>query len=595
MKLRRICASMSILTSVILLSGFAGANADSSSIAPTKLSSDPSFTVNIGDNHFYNPGEFSSITGTLPGGNNTNLECSSVTDPKCALASGINGGKGGFQITVVIPPCPANYDSTDVCVRTLKTADSTGVLQNATLEYEANTNKFAKDIKNELPAGGGASVWKGASAKGGTLDYAVVVSLLEFWRIDSATKKPIREVERFQAQVVPVKIKTGNYYPTYWTHLNPSDSNSPISAVPQIPSGAPQPDSNDCLIVDLGRCAQPESFFVDQNIQLTLQMDNIVTGWLYGRMKDTKVSATPLSKSTNLLIVEGKSINVPTGQAIVPLSAINSSPGLQQMNSEYAENFRTTGILDKTMYDYSSNRFELFSFAGTNSKAPDPKLYGSGMFNAVEPWLKTIQATPTWNFSGEYKFVSALLDQSTANNVWNCTVNDKSKLHGFITTNAMASPFVPPALKDGFLTYKVAGAHFDVDGSVYKGTYNLSMNAESAKCIYGFTDAPIQATVSVTKESGETTNIATELLTIQNGWLNLSANNFTFSDPTIRIKLTQEKSAVKPTPTASATPTPTPKESKVAASKITITCIKGKLKKVVSGSKPVCPVGYKKK
>ena len=160
-----------------------------------------------------------------------------------------------------------------------------------------------------------------------------------------------------------------------------------------------------------------------------------------------------------------------------------------------------------------------------------------------------------------------------------------------MTTNAMAYSWSPPALKDGFLSYRVAGAHLDVDGSVYKGTYNLSMNADSAKCIYGFTDAPIQATVSITKEGGETTNIATELLSIQKGWMNLSANNFTFSDPTIRIKLTQEKVAATPTP--SATPSPTP--SKAAVKKVTITCIKGKTKKVVTGTKPVCPTGYKKK
>jgi hypothetical protein len=150
-----------------------------------------------------------------------------------------------------------------------------------------------------------------------------------------------------------------------------------------------------------------------------------------------------------------------------------------------------------------------------------------------------------------------------------------------MTTNAMAYSWAPPALKDGFLSYKVAGAHLDSDGSVYKGSYNLSMNADSAKCIYGFTDAPIQATVSITKADGETTNIATELLSIKNGWMNLSASNFTFSDPTIRIKLTQEKAAAKPTA--------------VSPKKITITCVKGKTKKVVTGTKPVCPAGFKKK
>jgi hypothetical protein len=81
--------------------------------------------------------------------------------------------------------------------------------------------------------------------------------------------------------------------------------------------------------------------------------------------------------------------------------------------------------------------------------------------------------------------------------------------------------------------------------------------------------------------------------------MNLSANNFTFSDPTIKIKLTQEAVA-KPTPSAtpSATPSVTPSTaapSKVAVKKISITCVKGKTKKVVTGTKPVCPAGYKKK
>jgi hypothetical protein len=77
--------------------------------------------------------------------------------------------------------------------------------------------------------------------------------------------------------------------------------------------------------------------------------------------------------------------------------------------------------------------------------------------------------------------------------------------------------------------------------------------------------------------------------------MNLSANNFTFSDPTIRIKLTQEKVVAKPTPSATPVATPSATPSKAAVKKITITCIKGKTKKVVTGTQPVCPAGYKKK
>ena len=130
------------------------------------------------------------------------------------------------------------------------------------------------------------------------------------------------------------------------------------------------------------------------------------------------------------------------------------------------------------------------------------------------------------------------------------------------------------------------------------------MNADSAKCIYGFTDAPIQASVSVSTEAGEESNISTELVSVQNGWMNLSANNFTFSAPTIRIKLSQEKAAAKPAPSASASASPSASasaspvavaQSKVAPSKISITCVNGSKKKIVTGTKPLCPAGYKKK
>jgi hypothetical protein len=68
--------------------------------------------------------------------------------------------------------------------------------------------------------------------------------------------------------------------------------------------------------------------------------------------------------------------------------------------------------------------------------------------------------------------------------------------------------------------------------------------------------------------------IATEMLTVKNGWLQLSAKNFTFSAPTIRIKLTQDQAI---------------KKIKV------INCVKGKLSRKISGVNPKCPTGYKVK
>ena len=81
--------------------------------------------------------------------------------------------------------------------------------------------------------------------------------------------------------------------------------------------------------------------------------------------------------------------------------------------------------------------------------------------------------------------------------------------------------------------------------------------------------------------------VATQTINEKNGWLTLSAAGFTYSSPTIAVKLTQAASAV-------ATPSPTAKAPSWAQSTKTITCLKGKAKKKVSGFNPQCPSGYKK-
>jgi hypothetical protein len=142
------------------------------------------------------------------------------------------------------------------------------------------------------------------------------------------------------------------------------------------------------------------------------------------------------------------------------------------------------------------------------------------------------------------------------------------------------------------LDYKVAAPHYLADGSTFQGTYNLEINETLARCIYGFSDAPISATVSVIGVDGEN-KVATTLVSSSGGFLRLSASGFTFSNPIIKVKLTQKGtstvSSAKPAaPSALAKPAP------VALVK-SITCAKGKLTKKVSGTAPKCPSGYSQK
>ena len=179
-----------------------------------------------------------------------------------------------------------------------------------------------------------------------------------------------------------------------------------------------------------------------------------------------------------------------------------------------------------------------------------------------------------------------------------------SGVAGMVTTNSNAYIAGPPKFEDGNLAYRVASPHLDSKGQVQVGTYDLAIRSDVARCIYGFTSAPIQATLSVIYADGESKN-ATTLVSEKNNWLRLSAKGFTYSSPTIKVKLSQEAPAPTPTPTPSPTPSPTPTATPVAdpapsakpvvAKKVTITCVKGKTVKKVTAVKPVCPAGFKKK
>ena len=115
------------------------------------------------------------------------------------------------------------------------------------------------------------------------------------------------------------------------------------------------------------------------------------------------------------------------------------------------------------------------------------------------------------------------------------------------------------------------------------------MRADVARCLYKFSNAPINATISVVSENGDANSIATEAVVEKDGWFSLSANGFTFSSPTLRVKLSQDQPAQEV-----AAPVASPVAKAAPVKKVTITCKKGKSTKKVLGTNPSCPIGYKK-
>ncbi len=163
-------------------------------------------------------------------------------------------------------------------------------------------------------------------------------------------------------------------------------------------------------------------------------------------------------------------------------------------------------------------------------------------------------------------------------------MSQKGKVLGIVSTNATAFESTAPKFSDGQLAYKVSGLHFQPDKKTENlGTYDLVINSEVARCLYGFTKAPISASVSIT--GGADQKIATTVVGEKNGWLKLAAYGFTYSEKVLSVKLSQEAPA--------ATPSSTSKPS--VAKKTTITCVKGKTTKKVTAVAPKCPSGFKVK
>ena len=306
-------------------------------------------------------------------------------------------------------------------------------------------------------------------------------------------------------------------------------------------------------------------FGTDITVRLSLRLSTTLGGWLQGRAEQPNVTITPMAGDQQNVVLEAK-------PSVVPITGTEFDVYATQ-NVRYANYFDPSGY-----QQFKGNNFK-GAVIGRMWSPSD----GVDMFNAVSPLLgtKAKGQASLWNFSN-------LQSTSTC-------MSASGQLLGLLTTNAMTYQSSLPTYDAGLIDYKVAGLHYDANGQVFKGSYKFIMRDSVARCLYGFKGTgPISGTVSVTSSDGQE-NVAYTNVNDKDGWLSLTAEGFTFSNPTISAKLTQQ-----PDPAVTPSPTPSPSGSggsggSSASYKKTITCVKGKVVKKVSGVSPKCPAGYKKK
>lgn len=329
-----------------------------------------------------------------------------------------------------------------------------------------------------------------------------------------------------------------------------------------------------CFFYSSRECFLRWPFKAESTFRVVIKTHSHLVGWFHGRISAPEISTQLLSDGQTLVSIAGTVVQVP----ILAAWAKNTELP-KELNDAIQKEFEQRG-----------NQFAGSALIGGDTKDRalqsviddrNPAFDQNTMWRYIQ-WLKVADdkayaTNSTWSFRS----------MKEAGQFSAC-IGTKG-LSGMVTTNSNAYLAGPPTLEDGSLTYKVASPHFNSKGDVQVGTYDLAIRSDVARCIYNFSQAPIQATLSIIYDTGEA-RTATTIVSERDGWLHLSAKNFTYSNPTIKVKLTQQAARV-PTPKE----TPTPSASATSSTKSTITCIKGKTTKKVMGLKPTCPAGYKKK
>ena len=359
----------------------------------------------------------------------------------------------------------------------------------------------------------------------------------------------------------------------------PSNLDVGLFAVSKIPVAGVQLDT--CFYSTKTDCYKRWPFPQNASFKVSIKTGAKIVGWFHGRLSSPEISSEKLSDGQTLINVEGTVMNVP----ILAVWAKNVDLPVK-LNQLIEEEFVQRGNQFAGVAYYLGNPSDRSTQAVMDERNPS---FDDRFFERYLLWVdvakdKAYATVSTWSFrtmQSAQEYAKCIGDSGVA---------------GMVSTNSNAYIAGPPKFENSNLAYRVASPHYDSKGQIQVGTYDLAIRSDVARCIYGFTSAPIQASLSVVYSDGESKN-ATTVVSEKNNWLRLSAKGFTYSAPTLNVKLSQIAQKPEPTPTPSVTPTqstaPSPSATALAPKKTTITCVKGKIVKKVTAGKPICPSGYR--
>jgi hypothetical protein len=490
--------------------------------------------------------------------------CSSLNSQNCASA---NFG----DYNAVLPPC--SVEITTDCIASFEAITAAGkILKGEFQEFiygQKHPNLFTGDGISTPKDVSEPGIWKidGAEHAFGS-SYALGVSLSNsIYRNQNDLSGANLDIQAFPVSKMPTSFIYDdiNGYANFYKCQQKLPSSG--KAYVTCGGGAQEFGKYRCAMkmIENAVCLLRHAFPDELRFHVQVRFSHEPVGFMHGRLENPDITLTK-SGDTYLLDVTAGSVKVPV---------LYSGGNFSSLPSDL-QNYWNACISDNTC-GFSSR-----IAVGNDRNNPLTRniqdyapAYGERSLKIVSTFAESVKdtsvAAPTsWNLK--------TLTKDRMAGAASCFTNSTGFL-GVVTTNSTTYSEGPPIFSDDTLDYKVASLHYLPNGEVFKGVYSLLLRSDVARCLYGFSAAPIKAQISVISSEGKP-EVAITTVSQRDNWLRLSATGFTFSSPRVRVKLSQDAQVATPTETAK--------------TKTSITCTKGKLKKKVSGFNPKCPSGYKK-
>lgn len=376
----------------------------------------------------------------------------------------------------------------DFCIEDVRIYETGTKPTHAKLISEVETLPTASFNERGLPAGGSASNWEPAVDSPALNGLKVTVSARALFK---------NSEDGFQMSAFDLIISP------YSEIEYPAGTVSGLVRGPSK-SGWKSSFSSACVWTNLGVCAKLVDHPKGVIFGVTFRVEREQVSFFSGRLTDPLISVRQMSGNRRRVSVDGGAV------------AVNGFSMTAPTTSKLAGDLRDGSYLPEELLSHVSYR------SGADISVQNTRWFDIAAARGAD----TAPGERTW---------WRLSTVTAPNRCW----DSNGTLSGIVTSNATAYSFGAPTFGGGYLTYQVAGLHFNPDGTEALGTYDLVLRSDVARCLYGFSKAPVYGSVSITGEGDS--RVATTVVKEKDGWVYVSAKGFTFSKKTIKVKLTQKR------------------------------------------------------